>query len=54
MRFQVIPYSYVHLVSMLANWYCLVYAVTKGRVFGPDADLFFGFFLPIKLIIPIL
>jgi len=43
---QVLPYMYVHLVSLMTTVFIAVFAVEKALLFSPDADYTYGLVLP--------
>ena len=43
---QVLPYMYVHLVSLLTAIFLGIFAVEKGLLFTPEADYTYGLVLP--------
>jgi len=46
-HFQVIPYAYTHMISLVSTIYLLTFAVLKGAEFSPDASIAFGFIFPV-------
>ena len=46
-HFQVIPYMYTHMISLVSTLYLLTFAVLKGAEFSPDASIAFGFMFPV-------
>ena len=46
LHYTVIPFAYIHLVSFLVNFYLITFALAKGRLFTPDADLARGVIFP--------
>ena len=45
-HFQVIPYVYTHMISLVSALYLVTYAVLKGTAFTPDSSLAFGLAFP--------
>ena len=46
-HFQVIPYVYTHMISLVSTLYLITFAVLKGAEFAPDATIAFGFVFPV-------
>jgi len=46
LHYTVIPFAYIHLVSFLVNFYLITFALAKGRLFTPDADIARGVVFP--------
>jgi len=45
-RGQVLPYAYVHEVSLATSLYLTFFAIAKARMATPDADIIVGIVLP--------
>lgn len=45
-HYTVIPFCYIHLVSFIVNAYLITFAMAKGRLFAPEADLARGCIFP--------
>lgn len=46
LHYTVIPFCYIHLVSFLVNAYLITFAMAKGRLFEPEADVARGCVFP--------
>ena len=46
-HFQVIPYVYTHMISLVSTLYLLIFAVLKGAEFSPDTNVAFGLVFPL-------
>jgi len=46
-QFQVMPFIYVHMISLSSSVYIILYAAFKGMQFSPESTWLFGFAMPL-------